>query len=111
MSTSETVEIEAYLDVVSEEAVPVPSPEHPFAVKESDQAALIIPREYQSAITTFESPLMEYIRNLQVKLSHIPKEISFMSSIYSLTNGNIINIIESAFIFPSHCVRLTCTIS
>ena len=95
MSISETLEIEAYLDVVSEEARHVSVPKHSLTVEESEQAALIIPREYQSAITTFESPLMEYIRNLQVKLTPIPKEISFISSIYSLTNGTIIHIIDA----------------
>ena len=94
MSQPETVEIEAYLHEVSEETFPEISSEHLLAEEENDQSALIIPREYQSAITTFESPLMEYIRNLQVKLVHIPKEISFISSIYSLTNGNIINIVD-----------------
>ena len=94
MSKSETLDIEAYLQEVSEKTLSEYSSDELLATEEDEQSSLIIPREYQSAITTFESPLMEYIRNLQVKITHIPKEISFISSIYSLTERNIIELLD-----------------
>ncbi|MCP4396785.1 MAG: hypothetical protein GY801_05735 [bacterium] len=94
MPKSETREIEAYLHDVSEDSLTGLSSETLLTDEEDDHSALIVPREYQSAITTFESPLMEYIRNLQVKIAKIPKEISFISSIYTLTRGNIIGLLD-----------------
>lgn len=92
MSKSETLEIEAYLHAVSEETGSEFSPD--TFLTDDEDAHLIIPKEYQAIITSFESPLMEYIRNLQVKLNYIPKEISFISSIYSLTRGKIIHLVD-----------------
>ncbi|MBD3308241.1 hypothetical protein GF339_17480, partial [candidate division KSB3 bacterium] len=83
---ADTQEIEAYLKTVSDETL--------IGDDQGSASPLTVPHEYQSALTTFESPLMEYIRNLKVKITFIPKEISFISSIYSLTSGDIINIID-----------------
>lgn len=94
MSNIHKTEIEAYLHEVSEAALKDPSSNSILIEEEEDHSLLIIPREYQSAITTFESPLMEYIRNLQVKMTKIPKEISFINSIYLLTDGNIIDLLD-----------------
>ena len=94
MSKTGTQEIEAYIDEVSEAASSAPSAEVLLFDEEDEHSSLIIPREYQSAITTFESPLMEYIRNLQFKITQIPKEISFISSIYDLSNGNVIDLLD-----------------
>lgn len=94
MQKSDAQEIEAYLHSVSEEALPGISSGSLLEDDEDDYASLTVPREYQSAITTFESPLMEYIRNLQVKITVIPKEMSFISSIYFLTDGGVINIVD-----------------
>lgn len=94
MPNSQAFEIEAYLkDVVATTSIQE-SPNSFLLDEEADHTLLIVPREYQSAITTFESPLMEYIRNLQVKLTRIPKEISFINSIYSLTGGNVIDLLD-----------------
>ena len=60
MSKSETKEIEAYLNDVSEDSLAGLSSEALLTDEEDEHSALIVPREYQSAITTFESPLMEY---------------------------------------------------
>ena len=89
-----TFEIEAYLHSVSEGTLQQFSAEG-FLPDEDDYADLTIPREYQSAIATFESPLMEYIRNLKVKITFIPKEISFIQSLYTITTGNVIGIIDN----------------
>jgi len=95
MPNSQAFEIEAYLkDVVATTSIQESSDSF-LLDEEADHTLLIVPREYQSAITTFESPLMEYIRNLQVKLTRIPKEISFINSIYSLTSGNIIDLLDT----------------
>ena len=94
MSKTETLEIEAYLHEVSEKTILKNSPERFLADEDHEDSSLTIPKEYQSAITSFESPLMEYIRNIQVKITEIPKEISFISSIYMLTRGDIIHIID-----------------
>ncbi len=94
MQKSDTLEIEAYLHSVSDEALPQIPSESVLTDEEDEFASLAIPREYQSAITTFESPLMEYIRNLQVKITFIPKEISFISSIYSITRGEILTVVN-----------------
>ncbi len=95
MPNSQAIEIEAYLNEVVATTSAQESPDSFLLDEEADHTLLIVPREYQSAITTFESPLMEYIRNLQVKLTRIPKEISFINSIYSLTSGNIINLLDT----------------
>jgi hypothetical protein len=87
MPNAETIEIEEYLRIVSEQELPEPSEEH--VLVEEDAASALIPREYQSAIVTFESPLMEYIRNLREKTLSISKELSFISSIYSITDGRV----------------------
>ncbi len=88
-------EIEAYIDEVSKTTSSETSVDMLLAAMEDENSSLIIPREYQSAITTFESPLMEYIRNLQFKITQIPKEISFISSIYALSDGHIIDLLDS----------------
>ena len=87
-----TLEIEEYLRIVSEQEEPEYPQEMLFVGEDGTSSA--IPREYQSAIVTFESPLMEYIRNLREKTITISKELSFISSIYFLTNGDVINIVD-----------------
>lgn len=89
---SQTSEIEAYLHEVSEQALK--SPAQVISKEDTERAAFGIPKEYQSAFVTFESPLMEYIRNLQDKITLMPKELSFMSSIYTITRGEILKIID-----------------
>ncbi len=92
MPTPDTLEIEEYLYAVSEGTAQ--QPEEDFLSEEDEYADLTVPREYQSAIATFESPLMEYIRNLKVKITFIPKELSFIQSLYMITHGNVIGIID-----------------
>ncbi|GAK54835.1 hypothetical protein U27_01666 [Candidatus Vecturithrix granuli] len=94
MPKSETLEIEAYLHAVSEETLSELSADNFLTGEEGEESHLAIPKEYQAILTSFESPLMEYIRNLQVKVNQIPKEISFISSIYLLTQGRIIHLIN-----------------
>ncbi len=94
MQEPDTLEIEEYLHSVSAEAFQKAPSDSLLTDEEDDYADLTIPREYQSAIATFESPLMEYIRNLKVKITFIPKEISFINSIYLITSGRVIGIIS-----------------
>ncbi len=94
MPKSETLEIEEYLRVVSEEEFPETSQRNLLVEEEDESSSAVIPREYQSALVTFESPLMEYIRNLREKTLSISKELSFISSIYSLTSGKVLKIID-----------------
>ena len=94
MPKSETLEIEEYLREVSELEFPEISQEQLIAEEESESSPSGIPREYQSALVTFESPLMEYIRNMREKTFAISKELSFISSIFSLTSGEVIKIID-----------------
>lgn len=94
MPKTETLEIEEYLRVVSEEEFPEDSRERLLTQEESDVASIAIPREYQSALVTFESPLMEYIRNLREKTLSISKEISFIGNLYEFTRGEVIKVID-----------------
>lgn len=94
MPKSETLEIEEYLREVSEQEFSETPQENLLAEEEGKPSVSVVPREYQSALVTFESPLMEYIRNLREKTLSISKEISFISSIYSLTSGKVIKIID-----------------
>lgn len=94
MSKSETVEIEAYLHEVVEETSSERSRKNFLNGAGDEHTPPVVPKEYQAIITSFESPLMEYIRNLQVKITRIPKEISFINSIYLLTRGRIIHLVD-----------------
>ncbi len=94
MAKTGTQGIEAYIDEVSKATRSASSPDVLLSGEGNEHASLLIPREYQSAITTFESPLMEYIRNLQFKITQIPTEISFISSIYTLSDGNVIDLLD-----------------
>lgn len=94
MSKSETVEIEEYLRVVSEQELSELAQDGLLTREENDAASIPIPREYQSALVTFESPLMEYIRNIREKTLSMSKEISFISNLYLLSGGEVINIVD-----------------
>lgn len=94
MPTSEILEIEEYLRVVSDEELSEKSEERLLTQEESDVASIAIPREYQSALVTFESPLMEYIRNLKEKTLSISKEISFIGNLYEFTRGEVIKVVD-----------------
>jgi hypothetical protein len=94
MPKSETLEIEEYLREVSEQEFPESPQKNLLAGEGGKPSVSAVPREYQSALVTFESPLMEYIRNLREKTFSISKEISFISSIYSITSGKVIKIID-----------------
>ena len=96
MPKSETIEIEEYLREVSAQEFAEMAQGPLSAEEERDASAMNIPREYQSALVTFESPLMEYIRNLREKTISIAKEISFLSSIFLLTRGDVIKIVDDA---------------
>jgi len=94
MSKSETLEIEEYLRAVTEQEFPETSQKNLLTEEDHGHSSALIPREYQSALVTFESPLMEYIRNLREKTFSISNELSFISSIYSLTYGKVIKIVD-----------------
>ncbi|PID59039.1 hypothetical protein CSB45_01100 [candidate division KSB3 bacterium] len=94
MSTTETQKIKAYLHDASRSARAAASAKAPLTNEKDEDSLLIVPREYRSALSTFESPLMQYLRNLRLKMAKIPKEISFINSIYTLTQGNIIDLID-----------------
>jgi hypothetical protein len=94
MPKSETLEIEEYLQDVSEQKHTGAAWQGEAALPGLDFSVPLIPREYQSALVTFESPLMEYIRNLREKVISISSELSFISGIYSLTGGDVIRILD-----------------
>jgi len=96
MPKTETLEIEEYLREVSEQEFAENISQEILIPPEASEtvARITIPREYQSALVTFESPLMEYIRNMREKTLSMSKEISFMSSIYELTDGRVLKTID-----------------
>lgn len=98
MPKSETLEIEEYLREVSEEEFTQEAPAESLLASDAGDsvAQIAIPREYQSALVTFESPLMEYIRNIREKTLSMSKEISFIGSIYELTRGQVLQTIDEA---------------
>lgn len=96
MPKSETLEIEEYLREVSEKefAEDVSAESLISSEGRGSVAQIATPREYQSALVTFESPLMEYIRNIREKTLSMSNEISFIGSIYELTHGNVLKTID-----------------